>query len=105
MIGEVFVIRHDVNLHTEILDTPDWFWNQRDVEELYKFCGGYLEMSNRTHILNTRLDMLKQLLSMLQAQQENAHSVKLEWIVITLIITSVLLELLQIIGKLLGWWT
>ena len=25
-IGEVFVIRHDVNLHTEILDTPDFFW-------------------------------------------------------------------------------
>ena len=24
--GEVFVIRHDVNLHTEILDTPDFFW-------------------------------------------------------------------------------
>jgi Uncharacterised ACR, YagE family COG1723 len=22
----VFVIRHDVNLHTEILDTPDFFW-------------------------------------------------------------------------------
>jgi len=60
MIGEVFVIRHDVNLHTEILDTPDWFWNQRDVEELYKFCAAYLEMENRTNILNTRLDMLKQ---------------------------------------------
>ena len=25
MIGEVFVIRHDVNLHTEILDTPSFF--------------------------------------------------------------------------------
>lgn len=25
MIGEVFVIRHDVNLHTEILDTPGAF--------------------------------------------------------------------------------
>ena len=26
MIGEVFVIRHDVNLHSEILDLPDFFW-------------------------------------------------------------------------------
>ena len=26
MIGEVFVIRHDVNLHSEILDKPDYFW-------------------------------------------------------------------------------
>ena len=29
MIGEVFVIRHDVNLHTEILDTPDFFWSEK----------------------------------------------------------------------------
>jgi uncharacterized Rmd1/YagE family protein len=29
MIGDVFVIRHDVNLHTEILDTPDFFWDEK----------------------------------------------------------------------------
>ena len=29
MIGDVFVIRHDVNLHTEILDTPDFFWSEK----------------------------------------------------------------------------
>ena len=28
MIGEVFAIQHEVNLHTEILDTPDLFWNE-----------------------------------------------------------------------------
>lgn len=41
MIGEVFVIRHDVNLHSEILDTPDFFWKQEDIEKDYKmvsFC-------------------------------------------------------------------
>ena len=26
MVGEIFVIRHDLNLHTDILDTPDFFW-------------------------------------------------------------------------------
>ena len=36
MIGEVFVIRHDVNLHSEILDTPDFFWKQEDIEKDYK---------------------------------------------------------------------
>ncbi len=33
MIGEVFVIRHDVNLHTEILDTPDFFWKDGEKYE------------------------------------------------------------------------
>ena len=41
MIGDVFVIRHDVNLHTEILDTPDFFWKDGEkYEGDYKLvCG------------------------------------------------------------------
>lgn len=104
MIGDVFVIRHDVNLHTEILDTPEWFWGNEDVVHLYKLLYEYLEMTGRTEILNKRLDMLKQLLSMLQQQNESEHNVKLEWIIIWLIIVSVALELLSVGGKVLGWW-
>lgn len=39
MIGEVYVIRHDVNLHSEILDTPDFFWKQEHYEKDYKMVG------------------------------------------------------------------
>jgi len=31
MIGAVFVIRHEVNLYSDILDTPDMFWNGLEV--------------------------------------------------------------------------
>jgi len=101
MIGDVFVIRHDVNLHTEILDTPDFFWNEKEekFEQDYKMVLGYLEMSGRTEILNKRLDMLRELLDVLQQQMENAHAVKLEWIVIYLIIVEVVLQCLMIINK------
>jgi uncharacterized Rmd1/YagE family protein len=37
MIGDVFVIRHDVNLHTEILDIPDFFWKDGE-----KYADDYL---------------------------------------------------------------
>eukprot|EP00597_Dinobryon_sp_UTEXLB2267_P005294 CAMPEP_0170059624 /NCGR_PEP_ID=MMETSP0019_2-20121128/1835_1 /TAXON_ID=98059 /ORGANISM="Dinobryon sp., Strain UTEXLB2267" /LENGTH=444 /DNA_ID=CAMNT_0010264927 /DNA_START=88 /DNA_END=1419 /DNA_ORIENTATION=- len=79
MIGEVFVIRHDVNLHSEILDKPDYFWKENEVEPMYRMCMQYLEMEPRTEILNKRLDLLRELLSVLQQQHENAHNVKLEW--------------------------
>ena len=105
MIGEVFVVRHDVNLHTEILDTPDWFWNNRDVEELYKMVDGCLEMNSRTAILNKRLDLLREMLSMLQLQHENHHTVKLEWIVILLIVASILVEVVTVVGKYLKYWS
>lgn len=54
-------------------------------------------MSGRTEILNKRLDMLRELLDVLQQQMENAHGVKLEWIVIYLIIAEVVLQGLAII--------
>ena len=98
MIGEVYVIRHDVNLHSEILDTPDFFWKEpAAVEEDYRLTMRYLEMDTRTEILNKRLDMLRELLQVLQQQHENGHAMKLEWIVIWLIIVSTLVELVDIV--------
>jgi uncharacterized Rmd1/YagE family protein len=126
MIGDVFVIRHDVNLHTEILDIPDFFWKDGEkFAENYLLvcdirCGwwtsllliivlcaqveSYLEMDPRTEVLNKRLDMLRELLDVLQQQMENAHSVKLEWIVIWLIVIEVLLQVIAIGGESLGFW-
>jgi len=43
MIGEVFVIRHDVNLHSEILDTPDFFWKEEHFTDVYSMVQAYLE--------------------------------------------------------------
>jgi uncharacterized Rmd1/YagE family protein len=38
------------------------------------------------------------LLDVLQSQMENAHAVKLEWIVIWLIVTEVVLQMVAIFG-------
>jgi uncharacterized Rmd1/YagE family protein len=98
-------------------DTPDFFWKQEIFEADYKMVRkflflsvslipfsfvqvtSYLEMSSRTEILNKRLDMLRELLDVLQQQMENAHAIKLEWIVIYLIIAEVVLQGLAIITK------
>mmetsp|Transcript_19426 Transcript_19426/g.32944 ORF Transcript_19426/g.32944 Transcript_19426/m.32944 type:complete len:265 (+) Transcript_19426:207-1001(+) len=103
MIGEVFVMQHDVNLHSEILDTPDFFWKEKSVEPLYQLCTEYMEMVPRIEVLNRRLDLLRQLLHVLQQQHENAHASKLEWIVIWLIVLSCILEGWEIIKDIIGW--
>jgi uncharacterized Rmd1/YagE family protein len=64
----------------------------------------YLEMSGRTEVLNKRLDMLRELLDVLQQQMENAHAVKLEWIVIWLIVIEVVLQVFAIGGQSVGLW-
>ena len=105
MIGDIFVIRHGLNLHSDILDTPDFFWEEDRYKPNYLKMKSYLEMDSRITVLNKRLDMLKELLDMLQHQIHNAHATKLEWIVIWLIIIEVAIEVIGGGGALLGLWT
>ena len=104
MIGEIFVIRHDVNLHSDILDTPDFFWEEDQFEPEYKMVMRYLEMDGRVEVVNKRLDLLRELLDVLQEQMENKHAVTLEWIVIWLIVVEIVIEVVSIVGQVSGLW-
>ena len=104
MIGSVFVIRHQLNLESEVLDTPDLLQKRDACLRQYRASSQYLDLEKRTEILNRRLDMLKQLLEMLQGRLEQSHSIKLEWIVIFLIIVSIFIEVILCGGKVLGVW-
>jgi uncharacterized Rmd1/YagE family protein len=53
----------------------------------------YLDLSVRVDVLNTRLDIIRELLDMLNSQLETQHSIRLEWIVIWLIVAEVVLQL------------
>jgi uncharacterized Rmd1/YagE family protein len=64
----------------------------------------YMEMGERTEVLNKRLDMMRELLDVLQQQMENAHGVKLEWIVIWLIVVEVLLQVCSIFAESIPLW-
>ena len=51
----------DVNLHSNILDEPDFFWESDTYAPLYTRMVKYLDVSNRVKILNKRLDLLREL--------------------------------------------
>ena len=65
------------------------------------YTNRYLEMSARTDVLNTRVDMLRELLAVLQQREDNSSAVKLEWIVIWLIVISAAIESMAIFVTLL----
>lgn len=44
-----------------MLDEPDFFWEDDEYEPLYKKVMKYLSVDNRVQILNTRLDILREL--------------------------------------------
>ncbi|RHY52966.1 hypothetical protein DYB26_005856 [Aphanomyces astaci] len=92
LIGRLFIERSDINLNSDMLDDPDFFWDDDEYQPLYKKMMKYLDVDNRVHILNTRLDILRELLDVLSQQLARQHDTKLEWIVIWLIVAEVVVE-------------
>merc|ERR1712187_470664 len=94
-MGGLLMLRCDVNLHTDILDTPEIFWDEERFEPHYIACRSYLDVDKRVDILNQRLGVLKDLYDLLQNGLNVKHGNKLEVIIIVLILVEVLLELLE----------
>ncbi|OAJ45017.1 hypothetical protein BDEG_28185 [Batrachochytrium dendrobatidis JEL423] len=46
-IGQLFIMRINVNLVSNVLDTPEIFWSEPPLEPLYMAIRGYLEISQR----------------------------------------------------------
>ena len=86
-------MHRSVNLESDILDAPEFFWDNADLESLYAMARKACDLHKRTDILNKRLDVLKELFEMLSNELNNQHSSNLEWIVIGLIVIEVILEI------------
>lgn len=41
-----------LNIHSELLDTPDFFWDYVDLEKFYKLVVTYLDKDQRIEVLN-----------------------------------------------------
>jgi uncharacterized Rmd1/YagE family protein len=91
-IGSIFVKKSSVNLHSDMLDTPEVFWESNEFLPFYQKVRKYLDIDKRLEILNKRLDILKELYDMLNNELKNKHECYLEWIIIWLIVVEVLIE-------------
>ena len=101
-MGELFLQRSNVNLHSDILDTPELFWEFDEYEQMYILGRSYLDIDKRIEILNQRLDILKDLYEMLQNELNVKHSAKIEIIIIVLILAEIVL---QVMGMVISWMT
>lgn len=61
LIGQLFIELADVNLHSDMLDEPDFFWDNDEFEPQYRRMLKYLHVSKRVTLLNKRLDLLREL--------------------------------------------
>ena len=92
LTGRVFLERNAVNLYSNILDTPAFFWEAEELEPIYSKVNSYLDVEDRVRILNNRLDIVNDLLDSLCSQLETRNAHRLEIIIIYLIALEIVLE-------------
>lgn len=101
MMGRLFIDRSSINLHQELLDTPEFFWEHADLEPYYALMAHYLDRERRVSVLNQRLIILQELFDMLAAELNHQHSSRLEWTIIWLIVIEVFLTLAKDIFRII----
>ena len=94
-MGELFLERNYVNLHTEILDTPEFFWEHSELEPFYRRVIHYLDVGKRVELLNRRLNLMHELFEILGNELNHQKTSRLEVTIIILIVIEVVIALLR----------
>ncbi|XP_066974047.1 required for meiotic nuclear division protein 1 homolog isoform X3 [Macrobrachium rosenbergii] len=95
-MGQLFALRHLINLSSDLLDTPDFYWEHEHLEHLYQKTSNYLNVSKRTSVMNVKLSHCVELMELLKSHLNEQHSARLEWIIIILIMIEVGFEVLHV---------
>ncbi|KAM9895506.1 hypothetical protein OXX79_008043 [Metschnikowia pulcherrima] len=102
-IGELFILRININLHGSVLDSPELMWAEPHLEPIYQATRGYLEINQRVELLNQRLEVISDLLQMLKEQLGHSHEENLEFIVVLLVCIEVLVSVVNIVVDILTY--
>lgn len=94
-MGEIFLERSFINLHSEVLDVPEFFWDYPELEPFYRRTAHYLDVSKRAEILNKRLSVVHELFEILSSELNHQHSSRLETIIIFLIFLELTVTVLR----------
>ncbi|KAF8599320.1 DUF155-domain-containing protein [Ceratobasidium sp. AG-I] len=84
-IGQLFLLRMNINLVGNVLDAPELFWEYPDLKPMYEAARSYLELPQRIDLLNARVEVLQDMLKLLKESVTSRHGERLEQIVIVLI--------------------
>ncbi|EPZ34527.1 DUF155-domain-containing protein [Rozella allomycis CSF55] len=72
-IGQLYAMRMNVNLVSNVLDVPEIFWQEPNGQNLYQHIRGYLEISQRISILNQRCEVLGDMLGIFREHLTSFH--------------------------------
>ncbi|KAK3934952.1 putative sad1-interacting factor 3 protein [Diplogelasinospora grovesii] len=97
MLGRLFKSRVDINLSSNILDVPNFFWDSEPtLHPLYVAIRDYLEIDPRIKVLNERCRVFLDLAEILSDSVADAKMSSITWIIIILIVVSILITVTEV---------
>lgn len=93
--GRIFLERTEIYLNLGFLDTPEFFWEFSDLEKIYEAVSNYLDIKPRVEILNKKMEIIQDLLTMLSNEQNHLHSAFLETVIIILIAIEIIISIVK----------
>ena len=95
VIGEILGAKSELNLISNFLYHPKYFWQHPTLEENFIMLERYLHIPRRVNAINHRLDTLNEIFAMFNGYLENRHAHNLEVIIIVLILIEVIFAALN----------
>uniref|UniRef100_A0A803TDM0 Required for meiotic nuclear division 1 homolog n=1 Tax=Anolis carolinensis TaxID=28377 RepID=A0A803TDM0_ANOCA len=92
-IGELFALRHRINLSSDLLITPDFYWDREHLEQLYDKTCQFLSINRRVKVVNEKLQHCTELTDLMRNHLSEKHALRLEWMIVILITIEVMFEL------------
>lgn len=94
-MGQLLSLRGLINLHLPLNETPEAYWEEPWLEELYSKISRELDLAGRIRTLNRKLDYTHQVVDVLRSELAERHHVRLEKIIIYLIAMELAFEILH----------
>lgn len=95
VIGEILGAKSEMNLISNFLYHPKYFWQHPTLEVHFSMLERYLHLQRRVNAINHRLDTLNEIFDMFNGYLENRHGHNLEIIIIVLIMLEIIVAVLN----------
>lgn len=95
VIGEILGAKSEMNLISNFLYHPKYFWQHPSLEAHFTMLERYLHIQRRINAINHRLDTLNEIFEMFNGYLESRHTHNLEIIIILLIAIEIVIGILK----------
>ncbi|KII87615.1 hypothetical protein PLICRDRAFT_42122 [Plicaturopsis crispa FD-325 SS-3] len=101
LTGRLFKLRRDVNLVSNVLDVPELFWSEASLGGLYNAVREYMEIDGRVQVLNEKIGTASAFLDAIHDHLNENAMARITWIVIWLIVAAIVVDLGEVLARLI----